>query len=103
MAVNSKVMKLSSRLISICKSSSKLLDTYQILFPARREESLFRWLEAAIKSELPVADVIPYLGYDKFLEEICRCDMALAAFPFGNTNSTVDTITWTAHRRDVRC
>ena len=91
-AVNSKVMKLSSRLISICKKlhqSSSIPIRFSFL-PGERN-LYFDGLEAAIKSELPVADVIPYLGYDKFLEEICRCDLALAAFPFGNTNSTVDT------------
>ena len=32
-----------------------------------------------------------YIDYGAFLAEMCRCDLALAAFPFGNTNSTVDT------------
>jgi hypothetical protein len=91
-AVNSKVMKLSSRLLSICKNlkeNSSIPVRFSFL-PGERN-MYFDGLEAAIKCQLPSADVIPYLGYDKFLEEICRCDLAFAAFPFGNTNSTVDT------------
>ena len=34
---------------------------------------------------------MPYCVYGDFLEAMCKCDLALAAFPFGNTNSTVDT------------
>ena len=48
-------------------------------------------LDAAIRTHLPTANVVPYIGYEKFLTEMCKCDFALAAFPFGNTNSTVDT------------
>lgn len=33
----------------------------------------------------------PSRNYAAFLKTLKRCDVALAAFPFGNTNSTVDT------------
>ena len=91
-AVNSKVMKLSPRLIDVCK---RLHDGSEkpirfSFFPGERQ-LLFDGLSAAIRRHLPSADVIPYVDYPEFLAEMARCDLALAAFPFGNTNSTVDT------------
>ena len=91
-AVNSKVMKLSHRLLEICK---KLAEQSEVpvrfsFFPGERG-IFFDGLVPAIKSILPDASVMPYVNYDDFLNEMCKCDLALAAFPFGNTNSTVDT------------
>ena len=91
-AVNSKVMKLSSRLMDVCarlheNAAQKVRFSF---FPGERN-LYFDGLTAAIRSRLPSADVIPYVSYEQFLNEICKCDMALSAFPFGNTNSTVDT------------
>lgn len=91
-AINSKVMKLSYRLIDICKrlsSASKVPVTFSF-FPGERH-LFFDGLTAAIKAEIPNSTVLPYMGYEKFVREISKCDLALAAFPFGNTNSTVDT------------
>ena len=48
-------------------------------------------LSAAIKRRLPDAVVVRYTNYREFLDTIATCDLSLAAFPFGNTNSTVDT------------
>lgn len=91
-AVNSKVMKLSHRLIDIC---ARLTIDAQVpvrfsFFPGERH-IFFDGLVPAIKARLPDAIVHPYVSYDRFLSEMCKCDLALAAFPFGNTNSTVDT------------
>ena len=91
-AVNSKVMKLSSRLMDVCarlheNAAQKVRFSF---FPGERN-LYFDGLTAAIRSRLPSADVIPYVSYEQFLNEMCKCDMALSAFPFGNTNSTVDT------------
>ena len=91
-AVNSKVMKLSYRLLKICQRISENAK-YPIrfsFFPGERH-LLFDGLVAAIQAQLPEADVIPYVGYETFISEMAKCDLALAAFPFGNTNSTVDT------------
>lgn len=91
-AVNSKVMKLSPRLIDICRRLHANSDNNVrfSFFPGERN-LLFDGLSAAIKTHLPSADVIAYIGYEEFLKEMAKCDLALAAFPFGNTNSTVDT------------
>ncbi|MAB86839.1 MAG: hypothetical protein CML51_06015 [Rhodobacteraceae bacterium] len=91
-AVNSKVMKLSHRLLSICKRLEKEspIPLCFRFFPGE-----FGWfhdgVSAAIKSHLPTASVAPYQRYSDFLTDIAGCDFALAAFPFGNTNSSVDT------------
>ena len=91
-AVNSKVMKLSWRLLQICKRIEReaSVPVRFSFFPGELHANL-DGLHAAIQSQLPSAAIVPYVAYDKFLEEMCRCDLALAAFPFGNTNSTVDT------------
>lgn len=91
-AVNSKVMKLSHGLLNICKALSKRAE-YPVsfsFFPGERPEH-FDGIYAAIRAQLPRATVFHSLKYDRFLEEMCKCDLALAAFPFGNTNCTVDT------------
>jgi hypothetical protein len=91
-AVNSKVMKLSHRLVDICVRLSKnaSVPVRFSFFPGERH-LYFDGLVPAIKARLPEAHVHPYVSYDQFLKEMCKCDLALAAFPFGNTNSTVDT------------
>ena len=91
-AVNSKVMKLSHRLLQICR---RLVDESTVpvrfsFFPGERG-LFYDGLVPAIKAQLPGANVEPYIDYDTFLRAMCKCDVALAAFPFGNTNSTVDT------------
>ena len=91
-AVNSKVMKLSHRLIAICKrlQKSAAVPVVFSFFPGERG-LFFDGLEAAIKAHIPAAEVVKYINYNSFLSEVSKCDLALAAFPFGNTNSTVDT------------
>lgn len=91
-AVNSKVMKLSWRLIAICVRLQReaTVPVRFSFFPGERLVFM-DGLDAAIRAHLPSAHVVPYVRYERFLTEMCRCDFALAAFPFGNTNSTVDT------------
>lgn len=91
-AVNSKVMKLSYRLINICKklAAEATKPVAFSIFPGERG-IYYDGLVPAIQSQLPTATVHPYQGYSSFLKEIAKCDLALSAFPFGNTNSTVDT------------
>ena len=91
-AVNSKVMKLSSPLLNICNRlcAEASLPVSFTFFPGERG-LYFDGLEAAIKARVPSAEVMQYTSYGQFITEISQCDFALAAFPFGNTNSTVDT------------
>lgn len=91
-AVNSKVMKLSWRLVEICKRIEReaTVPVMFSFFPGELK-GYMDGIDAAIRAQIPSATVLPYSGYSNFLNEISKCDLALAAFPFGNTNSTVDT------------
>ena len=91
-AINSKVMKLSYRLLDICKklqvNSEKEIEF--VFFPG--EKGLYLdGIKQLIKTHLPDAEVHGFLQYDSFLRVIHTCSLSLAAFPFGNTNSTVDS------------
>ena len=91
-AINSKVMKLSSRLIAICQQLNEE-------FPAMLNFHFFPGevgiyddgLSAKLKNLVPNSTIYAAANYASFLRNIDKCDLALAAFPFGNTNSTVDT------------
>ena len=106
-AINSKVMKLSVQLLDICKKlqASATVPVKFSFFPGERH-LFYDGLAAAIRAEMPDARVLPYMGYEAFINEIAACDLALSAFPFGNTNGTVDTCllglpTVTMHGQEV--
>jgi hypothetical protein len=85
-------MKLSHRLIDICVKLLNNSTKNLIFFFFAGERGLyFDGLTAAIRRRLPDANVVRYQPYNTFLKEIALCDISLATFPFGNTNSTVDT------------
>ncbi len=90
-AANSKVMKLSYRYVEICK---KIKENSQIpvefhFFPAERGV-YHDGIVFEIKKHIPDAVVHCQTSYTNFLTHLSQCDLSLAAFPFGNTNSTVD-------------
>ena len=91
-AINSKVMKISHRLLEICarleRNSNRPLEF--VLFPGERFH-YFDGLVPNLKSQLSTIKIMRYVGYEDFITELRTCHLALAAFPFGNTNSTVDT------------
>lgn len=91
-AVVSKVMKLSHRLMQICvRLTEEAARPVRFSFFPGEQGWYSDGISAAIKQQLPDANVYPYQDYQKYLTYIAKCDLALAAFPFGNTNSTVDT------------
>jgi hypothetical protein len=49
-------------------------------------------LEAStqISAALPQATVFPMLGYGVYMDRLAECDIHLASFPFGGTNSVID-------------
>jgi hypothetical protein len=49
-------------------------------------------LEAStqIAAALPQAEVFPMLGYRAYMDRLAECDIHLASFPFGGTNSVID-------------
>ena len=91
-AINSKVMKLSSRLLTVCKRlTAKAQCRLTFVFFPGEMQLLFDGLSASIKNQVPNSEVAPYLEYADFLNWLATCDFAISAFPFGNTNGTVDT------------
>lgn len=91
-AVNSKVMKLSYRLLDICKrlnSEAQYLLHFHF-FPGEKGAKDDA-IEKLIQIQVPNSTIYGYKSYPDFLQLIKNCDISLAAFPFGNTNSTVDT------------
>jgi hypothetical protein len=90
-AINSKVMKLSSRLIAICeKLNEEFPDLLRFHFFPGEIGIHDDGLSAKLKDLIPNSTIYAQENYALFLKNIDGCDLALAAFPFGNTNSTVD-------------
>jgi len=90
-AVNSKVMKLSYRLIEICKRLTReATRPVKFHFFPGEQGVYLDGVKAQVQAQLPTASVYGYLEYSVFLQHLANCDLAMAAFPFGNTNSTVD-------------
>lgn len=91
-AVNSNVMKLSHRLLAVCH---RLVEQSPVplhfdFFPF--EFGLgYDHLRQALEEQFEHVTVHPTMPYPDFLQVLARCQIGLAAFPFGNTNSTVDT------------
>lgn len=91
-AVNSSMMKLSPRFLALCE---------RIEAEARRPVHFHFFASAlgvghdrmrqVLERRFRFFTLEPARGYGSFLQTLARCDLALAAFPFGNTNSTVDT------------
>lgn len=91
-AVNSSLMKLSPRFLALCerleKESSRPIHFH---FFASAGGVMFDRIQQVFERRFRRFTLEPSRIYAAFLKELKRCDLALAAFPFGNTNSTVDT------------
>lgn len=91
-AINSSQMKLSPRFLTLCerleRESRRPLHFH---FFASASGLSYDQMEAVLLPRFRHMTLHPPRPYGQFLENLARCDLALAAFPFGNTNSTVDT------------
>lgn len=90
-AVNSKIMKLSSRLMKIAialKNNAKIEIRFHF-FPAEKGIH-FDAIDRQITNLIPDAVVHPGYNYSTFMQKLSQCHISMAAFPFGNTNGTVD-------------
>jgi hypothetical protein len=90
-ATNSKIMKLSYRLLDICARLEKQTDKRLCFhfFPGvsgAKYDSLRNQLTERFEN----AVVHPVLKYDGFMNELRKFDLSLSAFPFGDANGTVD-------------
>ncbi|MGM9516473.1 hypothetical protein ACS5PK_19655 [Roseateles sp. DB2] len=91
-AINSSQMKLSPRFLALVerleRESPRPLHFH---FFASASGISYDQVEALLLPRFRHMTLHPPRPYGQFLEQLARCDLALAAFPFGNTNSTVDT------------
>ncbi|WP_077529037.1 hypothetical protein [Vreelandella utahensis] len=94
-AINSTLMKISLRVINLCQilenESTVPLEFH--FFPASptgsKHTAFAKSLSQRLKSQFQVHHVKPYKNY---MEDLAKCDLALGTFPFGGSNTNVDTL-----------
>lgn len=92
-AINCASMKLSSAFIQLLKDVKAELGSRVKFhfFPAG--DGLFNdGLKSMLLRQFPDATVYAQMPYPEFLQTLGQCHISLAPFPFGNTNSTVDSM-----------
>ncbi len=91
-AVNSSLMKLSPRFLALCErleaQSERPLHFH---FFSSAVGVAFDRMHQILERRFRHFTLEPSRRYDGFLKVLSGCELALSAFPFGNTNSTVDT------------
>jgi glycosyltransferase involved in cell wall biosynthesis len=90
-AVNSALKKLSHRLLAVCLQLDReaVRPLHFHFFPYGKDLALTD-LEWQLRRQLRAVSVHSQTDYPSYLQALAGCDLALASFPFGNTNSTVD-------------
>lgn len=92
LAVNSSLMKLSPRFLAMCERiEAEATRPVHFHFFASAMGVMFDRLHQVFERRFRYFTLEPTRTYGGFLQVLERCHVALAAFPFGNTNSTVDT------------
>jgi hypothetical protein len=61
-------------------------------FLAGEKGAVHQRLEAEINEVVPGAVVHPMCSYTSYMERLSRCDLHLETFPFGGTNSNMDSL-----------
>lgn len=94
-AVNSTLPKISLRVINLCalleRESSKTLEFH--FFPAAISGANHTALEKSLAQRLASPCVVHRAAkYPQYMEELSGCDLAIGTFPFGGTNTNVDTL-----------
>jgi hypothetical protein len=91
-AVNSSLMKLSPRFLALCERlEAESKRPLHFHFFASASGVLYDRIRQVFERRFRHFTLEPSRNYAAFLQMLNRCDVSLAAFPFGNTNSTVDT------------
>jgi len=91
-AVNSSLMKLSPRFLAMCeRMETEAKRPLHFHFFASAAGVMYDRIRQVFERRFRYFTLEPARQYQAFLNVLSRCDLALAAFPFGNTNSTVDT------------
>ncbi|MDR7334705.1 hypothetical protein [Roseateles asaccharophilus] len=92
LAVNSSLMKLSPRFLALCERiEAESPRPIHFHFFASAAGVMYDRIRQVFERRFRYFTLEPSRTYGGFLKVLERCDVALAAFPFGNTNSTVDT------------
>jgi hypothetical protein len=92
-AINASAMKLNSSFLDICKKIEKeMRGNCEFHFFPTFGTSLLDGIAQKLINRLDSAVVHGPKPYDQFLETLAECDISLAPFPFGNSNSTVDAM-----------
>jgi hypothetical protein len=92
LAVNSSLMKLSPRFLALCERiEAEATRPVHFHFFASAGGVMYDRLHQVFERRFRHFTLEPSRTYGEFLKVLERCHVALAAFPFGNTNSTVDT------------
>ncbi|MFD2631309.1 hypothetical protein [Idiomarina piscisalsi] len=92
-AINATAMKLNSSFLDICKKIEKEMGrNCEFHFFPLFGASLFDAISQKLINRLDSAVVHRPKPYEQFLETLAECDISLAPFPFGNSNSTVDAM-----------
>lgn len=91
-AVNSSLMKLSPRFLAMCERiEAEVKRPVHFHFFASASGVMYDRIRQVFERRFRYFTLEPSRPYKAFLAALSRCDLSLAAFPFGNTNSTVDT------------
>ncbi|MFG6468687.1 hypothetical protein [Roseateles sp. BYS87W] len=92
LAVNSSLMKLSPRFLALCERiEAEATRPVHFHFFASASGVMYDRLKQVFERRFRHFTLEPSRTYGGFLQVLEKCHVALAAFPFGNTNSTVDT------------
>ncbi|WP_148863257.1 tetratricopeptide repeat protein [Marinobacter fonticola] len=94
-AVNSSLMKVSDRVLQVCKMlrehSEKQIEFH--FFPAHQRGfkllAFQRKLAGIFNSGFHVH---PPCGYDVYMQKLAQCHFAIGTFPFGGTNTNTDSV-----------
>lgn len=91
--VPSMACKINAPFLASCKAiserASRPVEFH--FFPAMRGLS-FLCAKKEIQKWLPTATVYPADHYNTYLVNLARCDIRLGTYPFGGTNSNIDTL-----------
>lgn len=91
-AVNSSLMKLSPRFLALCERiEAEAKRPIHFHFFSSAAGVMYDRIRQVFERRFRHFTLEPSRTYPSFLKVLGRCDVSLAAFPFGNTNSTVDT------------
>jgi len=92
-AINASSMKLNAGFLACIREIVRQrADRVELrFFPSGvgvRHQALVKRLQAWF----PEAEVMPGTDFDRYIELLADCDLALQAFPFGGTNTTMDVL-----------